>query len=321
MNLKSSVLIKLKSYDVAVIVFYLMLLPVQFIFSDKIESSSNWIIIDLMVILSIISIAEFDYNKRNKFLKIVHYWYPAPLILLTFKQIYFLIPAIRPVDYDFLLIRIDRWIFGTDPTKVLHQISFPFLTEILQIIYGMFYLLPIILGLALLKKNKLIALDFAIFSVVYGFLLSYIGYFTLPGVGPRFTLHDFNTINEQLPGLWLTNFLREIVNTGESIPAGTPNPAAVVQRDVFPSGHTMITLIVIYLSIRLKSRSRFFFIPVGSLLIFSTVYLWYHYVIDLIAGAVFMIFSVWSGKYIFNAWRRFIGQEEFDYGKVEPNGK
>jgi membrane-associated phospholipid phosphatase len=103
---------------------------------------------------------------------------------------------------------------------------------------------------------------------------------------------------------------------GESIPSETANPAEVVQRDVFPSGHTMVTLIVMYLSFKLKSRSRFFFIPVGSLLILATVYLWYHYVIDLIGGLVFMIFSVWSGKYLFNWWQRKTGREEFEFDKA-----
>jgi len=71
-----------------------------------------------------------------------------------------------------------------------------------------------------------------------------------------------------------------------------------------------------YLSVRLRSRSRYFFVPVGSLLIVATVYLWYHYVIDLIAGFAFMVFSVWSGKIIFNWWRRKIRQEEFEYDKA-----
>jgi len=109
--------------------------------------------------------------------------------------------------------------------------------------------------------------------------------------------------------------LRDITNAGESIPRGTLNPAEVVQRDIFPSGHTMITLIVMYLAYRLKSRSRFFFIPIGALLIFSTVYLWYHYVIDLIGGLLFMMFAVWSGKLIFNWWQRKIGKPEFEYEK------
>jgi membrane-associated phospholipid phosphatase len=115
--------------------------------------------------------------------------------------------------------------------------------------------------------------------------------------------------------VFLTPYLRKLIDIGESIPKGTIDPATVVQKDAFPSGHTMITLIVMYLSIKLKSRTRFFFIPVGTLLIFATVYLWYHYVIDLIGGLIFMIFSMWSGKYIFNWWRRIQGEEEFDYHK------
>ena len=228
-----------------------------------------------------------------------------------------MVKPIRVYDYDNLFIAIDRWMFGTDPTHLLYKIATPLLTEILQIIYGMFYLLPIILGLVLLRKKKYVEMDFAMFTIIYGFCLSYLGYFMLPGIGPRFTLHNFFTINEELPGLLLTNFLRDLVNSGESIPPGTLNPAEVVQRDIFPSGHTMITLIVIYLSVRLNSRSRYFFVPVGSLLIFSTVYLWYHYVIDLIGGLTFMIFAVWSAKYIFNWWRKHIGKAEFRYGKRE----
>ena len=206
--------------------------------------------------------------------------------------------------------------FGANPTQVLQKIAFPLLTEILQIIYSIFYLLPILLALFLLKKKRYLASDFAVFSIIYGFYLSYLGYFALPGIGPRFTLHDFSALNTQLPGLFLTKYLREFVNLGESVSPSTLNPAALVQRDVFPSGHTMITLIVMYLSVRLRSRSRYFFVPIGSLLIFATVYLQYHYVIDLVGGLIFMMFAMWSGKYIFNWWRRKVGLEEFDYRKV-----
>jgi hypothetical protein len=51
----------------------------------------------------------------------------------------------------------------------------------------MFYFLPIILGIALLRKRKIVETDFAIFTVIYGFFPSYIGYFALPAIGPRFT--------------------------------------------------------------------------------------------------------------------------------------
>jgi membrane-associated phospholipid phosphatase len=317
MKLINSFLKHLKAFDLVVVIFFVLLILINIIYRDRIEEWDILVLMNIGIILFAFTIAFLE-NKyeKTKIWNVIHYWYIAPLILVTFKELYLMIYPIRQKDYDYLFIEIDRWMFGTDPTHFLYQFSHPVITEILQIVYGMFYLLPIILALFLLKNKRFLATDYAVFSVIYGFYLSYLGYFTLPGIGPRFTLHNFATINEDLPGLFLTNFLREYVNMGESIPSGTPNPAEVVQRDIFPSGHTMITLIVMYLSVKLKSRSRYFFIPIGSLLIFATVYLWYHYVIDLIGGLVFMIFSVWSGKYIFNWWRRKIGLEEFDYNKA-----
>ena len=305
----------LKAFDVVVIAFYIILSVLQVIYRDRIETWLIWTLVNLFIIVIGFVLAYMESNHNNEFWNAVHYWYIVPVVLITFKELYFMIKPIRIFDHDQMFIAIDRWMFGTNPTHLLSQISTPVLTEILQIVYGMFYLLPILLGLFLLRKKRYVAMDFAVFILVYGFYLSYLGYFIWPGIGPRFTLHNFDTINQDLPGLFLTNFLRELVNSGESIPAGTLNPAAVVQRDIFPSGHTMITLIVMYLSVRLKSRSKYFFVPIGTLLILSTVYLWYHYVIDLIGGLLFMIFTLWSGRYIFNWWRRKVGKPEFEYGK------
>ena len=315
MELFRTFLIKLKAYDLVVVVFYILLTLTNLIFHYEIVHWFLWTSINAGIILFCLLIAFFENNYNNKFWRSIHYWYIAPLILITYQELYFLVEPIRQHDYDWLFIRIDHWMFGTDPTALLYKISFPLLTEILQIVYSIFYLLPIILGLALLHDKRYVALDFAVFCIIYGFYLSYLGYFALPGIGPRFTLHNFSLLNEQLPGVYFTSYLRDFLNWAESIPGNCPNAAKYVQRDVFPSGHTMITLIVMYLAVRLKSRSRYFFVPVGSLLIFATVYLWYHYVIDLIAGAAFMAFTMWSGKYIFNWWRRIQGEEEFDYHK------
>ena len=315
MHQLKSFLHNLKAFDLVVVIFFICLTIVNIIFHSKVELWQLLVFLNLFIIAFAFFLAFMEDKFKNKIWQLVHYWYIAPLILITFKELNFLVKPIRVVDYDYLFIKIDRFIFGTDPTRFLAHFSNPVLTEILQIIYGMFYFLPIFLAIALLRKKRYVAMDYAVFIVIYGFYLSYLGYFTLPGIGPRFTLHNFATMNNDLPGLFLTNFLRHMVNLGESITANTPNPAAIVQRDVFPSGHTMITLIVMYLSIKLKSRSRYYLVPIGSLLIFSTVYLWYHYVIDLVGGAVFMIFCVWSGKYIFNWWRRKVGKEEFEYGK------
>lgn len=271
------------------------------------------IALNVVVISFVSSVAYFDNTRGNFAARMIHFFYLPFLILLTFKEIYLMIKPMRGIDYDDVLIQIDRWMFGFDPTVALHSISSPALTELLQIVYATFYFLPILLVVGFLMQKKYLFAEYAAFSVIFGFFLSYIGYFLVPAIGPRFTLHDFFATNDELPGLFLTNFLREVVNAGESIPSGTLNPAEVVQRDVFPSGHTMMTAITMYLSVKMKSRYRLLINIAGSLLIFSTVYLRYHYVIDIVGGLLFCIISLWSGFHFFNYWQRKNNRELFSY--------
>lgn len=302
----------INSTDLVVILFCTLLSVLNLIYSHRIEYWYLHIALNLLIVLFIFFIA-FRLNKNDKTIWAqVHYWYLVPLILVFFKELYFMVDPIRRTIYDDLLIKIDRFIFGTDPTVFLFRISHPVLTELLQIVYATFFFLPVILGIDLILQNKMKELDYSAFIIVFGFILSFIGYLLVPAIGPRFTLHDFSTNNIELPGLLLTDFLREIVNSGESIPSGTLNPAQVVQRDVFPSGHTQMTLLVMILSFRFGSRFKYFFLVNGTLLIFATVYLRYHYVIDLIGGALFMFVTLWVGKYFYNWWENF-KKENFFY--------
>ena len=313
-----ALIIKLNVTDICTVIFFLLLSILNLIFYLRIQEWLLLILINISVITIIFVIAYLDDQMKKmkthssgKIWFYLHYFYLIPLILFLFKEIYLMIKPIREIDYDSVLISIDHFIFRANPTQELFKIANPYLTELLQIVYGTFYFLPIILGVNLMIKKKWIELDYSIFCVVYGFFLSYIGYFLVPAVGPRFTLHNFSKLNEELPGLFLTKFLREITNFGESIPNGSLHAADLVQRDVFPSGHTQMTLIVMYLSAKLNVKSKYFLIPTGILLIFSTVYLRYHYFIDLVGGLVFMIITLWSAKYIFNWWQRYTNRKEF----------
>jgi membrane-associated phospholipid phosphatase len=241
----------------------------------------------------------------NPFLKIVYDWYPAPLVFLSYKEIYLVLQAVGMPDRDNVLIAIDRWIFGVHPTVWLYQFATPVVTEILEIAYASFYILMLVTGLEPYVRRENGKFNFFIFTFLYGFFLSYIGYLLVPGVGPRFTLHDFSALKDELPGIFCTDAIRDFLNAGESIPRNAANAIATVQRDVFPSGHTQMTLIVIYLAAKFKLRTRYFLFVFGTLLIIATVYLRYHYVVDLIAGAMFMVFTVWSAPKLYAWWERF----------------
>ncbi|MGD8778544.1 MAG: phosphatase PAP2 family protein [Ignavibacteria bacterium] len=295
----------LKPVDFIVIVFFVLLTIINLIFVEKIDNSHVHLIGNVLIIFSVLLIAHKANSNNNIFWRQLHYWYLVPLIFITFKELYHVIISLRGSLIDDILINIDRIIFNCDPTDELTGISFPLLTEILQIAYSTFFFLPIILGINLITTNKCREYEYCAFIIVYGFFLSYIGYFIFPAIGPRFTLHDFYLINDELPGIFLTNFLRDIINAGESVSIHQPNAASIVQRDAFPSGHTQVTLLVIYLSLIFKSKTKYLVIPVGTLLIFATVYLRYHYVVDLIGGVVFMIITIVTGKPLFNWWNKF----------------
>lgn len=80
------------------------------------------------------------------------------------------------------------------------------------------------------------------------------------------------------------------------MPIGALDSLATVNRDTFPSGHTELTLTAIYLAFTLKAKIRWGLFVVGTLLIISTVYMRYHYVVDVMAGMLMFVFAVWSGK-------------------------
>jgi len=298
--------------DIVTLSFLLFLTIMNLVFHSRVPQWFALVAVNASVAALITAMAQGADRKKTPLLIGLHRWYLYPVVLLIFKELYFMIRPIHPVDYDELLIAIDRWIFGVDPTVWLAQFTHPVLTEILQIAYWSYYLLFIILGVEIYRRHTLKSFDKAGFLIVYGFYLSYLGYFLLPAIGPRFTLHDFSAIDQELPGLLLAVPLRDFVNFAESIPSGVPNPVESVQRDVFPSGHTQLSLIVVYLAYHFRLRSRWVLTVFGGLLVFGTVYLRYHYVVDIIAGAVFFVFTIWSGKHLEKWWndRKYVWQSE-----------
>ena len=114
----------LKAFDLVVIVFYLILTLLHIIFYQRIDSWWMWVFVNAGIIFTAFTLAYLETKFENKLFRSLHYWYVVPLIMITFKQIYFMVKPIRVHDFDDLFIAIDRWMFGTDPTHFLHQFAF-----------------------------------------------------------------------------------------------------------------------------------------------------------------------------------------------------
>jgi membrane-associated phospholipid phosphatase len=268
-----------------------------------------WLIISANAAASMVLVVLAYASQRtgSKVLRWVHDWSAFVLVLFTYKQLYFIIGPIHHYkDYDSLLISLDRLVFRVNPTQWIARFSNPLLTELLQIAYSLFYVLFIAVGLELYRQKDHSNFNYFRFTVVYGFFISYLAYFALPAVGPRFTLHDFSRIDPELPGLLLAKSLRWFVNYFESIQPGMPNSVAIAnaQRDVFPSGHTMLTLMTIVFAYQYRLKIRNYVLWVGIMLIIATVYMRYHYAVDLLAGAILVVPCLLTSKKLYRIAER-----------------
>ncbi len=301
---------RLRPVDALIIAFAILCAIFCLLFSKIILEWRIITVVNISISAGILLLAGQRARSQSKALRIVHEWYPAPVIFFSFKEMYIIMQAMNRQDYDNLLIAIDRWIFHTDPTVWLAHVATPVLTEALQISYASFYFLMLAVGYGVYRRNDEDGFSFVMFTFLLGFFLSYVGYLLLPAVGPRFTLHNFDSMNTELPGLYVTTFIRDLINAGESIPKNVVDPIVYAQRDAFPSGHTEMTLIVIYLARKFRLKSRYILYLFGTLLIISTVYLRYHYVIDLVGGVLFMVLTVSMVPELFSWWQRFAREEE-----------
>ncbi len=291
--------------DVTNQMFLIIVSIISLIFVDKLPEK---VLIPIVNIFLIILITYFvshyekksDEDKRKRSItRFLRFWYPAFMILFCFKEIYVIMISMHNVLYDEYLVAIDKWIFGGNPTEYLSQFLNPYAVELFQIIYGLFYLMPVIYAMELYLWHRYEELKYAIFVVFLGFYLSFICYLLVPAIGPRFTIHNFLNLPRELPGVFFAEKIRALIDFGESIPANVSNPELYAQRDAFPSGHTIIIILITYLSHKIKSKSFYFYLPFSLLLIFSTVYLRYHYVIDLIAAIPIVLITIYTANKIY----------------------
>ena len=212
-------------------------------------------------------------------------WYPVVLIPITYKELSYLIPRLHPRDFDETLAAFDYRFLGVHPTVWLERFTYPLLTEVLQLTYSTYYFLPLVLGVVLWRRRSFEQFHFWVFIVVLGFYLSYLGYISVPVIGPRFLPAILEAQTKPLTGVWLFQSVRETLDRAEGI-----------TRDCFPSGHTELTLLVLFYARSFHRKVFWWLLPLGTGVIISTVYLRYHYVIDVVAGALVAVAIVAIAK-------------------------
>jgi membrane-associated phospholipid phosphatase len=204
---------------------------------------------------------------------IFRYWYPLPYVASCYKTMAIFIPAIRGTDLDAQVARLDYRLWGANPTVWLERLYNPWLTEVLQLAYTLFVPCAMLIAALFWIMRRYPDFRFYAFVVSLGFLASYLGYLAVPVRGPRFFLPHLQ--HTELHGLWLFENMQRFLDRLES-----------AHYDCFPSGHTELTMIAWWSSRRISMKLFAAYSVYTILIVFATIYLRYHYTIDVFAGAI-----------------------------------
>lgn len=213
-------------------------------------------------------------------------FYPMAFVPILYESLGPLISAARPVARDEMLIAADRALLGTDPTVWLQRFLRPALTDLFFVSYLSYYFIAIGLGIVIWRRNASVARRF-IFTLTLAYVLSYAGYFAVPALGPRVALASRHTVP-----LETTAVSRAISSTLDELER--------TKFDVFPSGHTMIAVIVLIVAWQRARDAFWWLLPVSVCLVISTVYCRFHYVVDVIAGTLLAAVTVPLGDWLYD---------------------
>jgi hypothetical protein len=221
------------------------------------------------------------------------FWYRigvAGTVMASYFLLKGLLPIVNTETVDQTLYELDLALFGFEPAMALEAWVTPVTTEWFSFFYFSYFLLlslhiwPVLI---LCRQQQLMG-EFCL-GMLGMFCVGHVLYMLVPGYGPVTAFA--NEFAAPLPsGLWF-----DMVN-------GTVS-AAGAQMDIFPSIHTAIPTFLTLVSYRHRNKLPFRYTwPVlaffSANIIIATMFLRWHYVIDVVAGLVLGGASLWGSRWV-----------------------
>jgi membrane-associated phospholipid phosphatase len=221
--------------------------------------------------------------------KIVHDWFPFFLLSACYYALYTnLMLRVNPHTADAVLSKIDATLLGNQASILLEPWVNPWLTDFLCLIYFSYvFTLPgVALYFYVAKEGKIFR------RVMMGYLtlmlLGIVSYILVPAIGPESFFAGQYT--RELNGHALIRGVDYVMRVGR------------VGYDCFPSLHIGIPLL---LSFYLRDYRKKLFIPAlvyVALMCCATVYLRYHYVVDVLAAFIYAPIACRLNDFLLARW-------------------
>jgi membrane-associated phospholipid phosphatase len=221
--------------------------------------------------------------------KILRDWFPFLLLSACYYSLYnSLVLRVNPHLADPILSKIDAWMLGDQASFLLEPYMRPRVTDFLYLVYFSHVVFFPSAALYFYIKKENAAFRRMMMGFLTIMLLGITSYIVVPAEGPETFFAD--QYKRDLIGQKLIVSADYIFRTGH------------VGYDCFPSLHVGIPLL---LSLYLRKYFRKLFIPAliyVALMCCATIYLRYHYLIDVLASFVYAPVAYWLNDFLLARW-------------------
>ncbi len=199
-----------------------------------------------------------------------------------------LLPIVNTTTLDQELYDLDMALFGFEPAMLMDSWVTPVTTEWFAFFYfSYFFLLAVhVIPILMFSRNARMLSEFAL-GLILIFCIGHLVYMLVPGYGPYKAMAE--AFDNPFPkGMWLDLVMSTVQSGG-------------AQMDIFPSLHTGAPTYILLFSYRYRDRMPFRYswvvIAVFAVnIIIATMFLRWHYVIDVVAGLLLAVFAFWAGN-------------------------
>ncbi len=243
--------------------------------------------VNALVLLGFVLLSRADALRRGLFLGVVRDWYPAPLMVLAYRELgWFALPHASTALEEAWVVW-DRWWLYDLGFKALIEAAGPLVPSLLEISYSLVYTTAPFALAALYICHKRERVDAFLFTFLAAILSAYVLFPFFPSEPPRTVFPDAD-----LP-TYLTPFRR--FNHGLLSGYG-------IHTSVFPSAHVSGSFSAALAMIRLLPERKWvgrYLLVLAAMIATSTIYGRYHFLVDALAGLALAIAAEAAGRLIY----------------------
>jgi membrane-associated phospholipid phosphatase len=222
--------------------------------------------------LLLLELIRLNSRHENGLLDFIRTFYPAVWISFAWKEMGVLVTMIFPYWANAFVVNLDMRIFGVHPTVWVETIFRPWLTELMNFFYFIYYFFVPAAAFPLYFRGKRPETNDFLFLVTLTFAVSFTLFLVFPSEGAWVILKPLHTVEPE-GGLFL--HLMQSIQAKGTIPAGA-----------FPSSHVAAAFVMALGAIRFNPKVGWFLLPLAVGVALATVYCRYHHAVDAISGAL-----------------------------------